>query len=46
MQEILYGVSGMEMECVLVVGEGDGGVCEDFDRELRVRGLDRWAKGA
>ena len=37
-QEIVFGVSGMEVECVLVVGEGDGGVGEDFDRELRVRG--------
>ena len=46
MQEIIYGVRGMEVECVLVVGEGDGGVGEDFDRELRVRGLDRWVKGA
>ena len=31
-------VSGVKVECVLVVGEGDGGVGEDFDRELRVRG--------
>ena len=46
MQEIVYGVSRLEVECVLVVGEGDGGVREDFDCEVRVRYLDRWVKGA
>ena len=46
MQEIVYGVRGIEVECVLVVGEGDGGVGEDFDRELIVSGLGRCVKGA
>ena len=45
MQEITYGVSGAKVECVLVMGEGDRGVGEDFDCEVRVRQLDRWVKG-
>ena len=37
MQEITNGVSGSEVECVLLVGEGDGGEGEDFDCEMRVK---------
>ena len=36
-QEITNGVSGSEMECFLVVGEGDGGAGKDSDCEVRVR---------
>ena len=46
MEEIVYGVGGTEVECVLVVGEGDRGMGEYFNCELRVRGLDRWVRGA
>ena len=44
MQEIPNGVGGSEVECVLVVGEGDGGEWEDLNCEVRVRGLDTRAK--
>ena len=45
MEEIGCGVGGKEVECILVVGEGDRGMGEEFNCGLRVRGLDRWVRG-